>query len=529
MTSDRSDCHRCGRHFGEFVGSCPGIDGTLDSTDGSHLCGTTIDDRYEIRCVLAMGGMGAVFRAWQHGMEREVAIKVLPRTRVADAYQISLFASEARILGSLNDPHIVTVHDFGQTADSMFYIVMELLRGRVLGEVASETGPMELRRALAITRQIADALGHAHQAGIVHGDVKPDNIFLVDGWQRDNVKLLDFGIAQLADQSPIVPSDLVFGTPYFMSPEQCRGEPMNTGFDLYALGSLLYFLLSGRPPIEGDPESVVTHKARGNRVPGLRERFPELDVPRAINDLVVGLLEPDRKRRLASIEQVRPILTAALRAPEAPGGTARDRNVGPKKERAVEMATSSNASPNQHVMAAAFQGHARVVAGLHGASRLCRRPLESEMFLRMALEAEAEIGTIARRLLIASSIAEVPPTSAVSACVPDRPVLSMACESSCYGDGPCPVLPPLIEVSRELRDNAATAERWSQDAPVMKMKLAQAALAVCRGESGRVAGLVAGLQRGGAVPEAPLRPSANGPVSGYTNAGPTRRDTVRTQ
>ena len=224
----------------------------------------TLLGRYEIRSSLGAGGMGEVYRAQDTKLNREVAIKVLPAAFSADAERLRRFEQEAQAAGALNHPNILSVYDVG-THDGAPYLVTELLEGESLRQHITRS-PMELREVLDVASQVASALAAAHQAGIVHRDIKPDNIML----RRDGlVKVLDFGIAKLTDsQARSSNTDgatmtmgtepgVVMGTPSYMSPEQARGLKVDARSDIWSLGVVLYEMVGGRLPFAGATMSDV--------------------------------------------------------------------------------------------------------------------------------------------------------------------------------------------------------------------------------------------------------------------------------
>ena len=199
------------------------------------------------------GGFGAVFRGRQVATGREVALKILHPHNVSDATVVARFRREAEACSKLSNPHTVTIYDFDETEDGILYLAMELLRGRALQDVERGEGPLDPRRVLAILGQVAEALGEAHALGIVHRDMKPENIMIESREGEDYVKVLDFGIAKIGDSGgKAVPAltavGQTLGTLEFMSPEQLRGRPLDGRSDIYALGIVAYEMLTGLLP-----------------------------------------------------------------------------------------------------------------------------------------------------------------------------------------------------------------------------------------------------------------------------------------
>ena len=225
--------------------------------------------------------MGAVFRAWHLAMERKVAVKLLKPHLTTDQTSLERFAREARATIKVESPHAVKVTDFGITPLGDYYMVLEYLDGRTVQKELDVDGPFEPGRVLHIAKQALHALGAAHAAGIVHRDIKPDNLLLMRvGDDADYCKVLDFGVAKLLDpgMASITQAGMVFGTPEFMSPEQACGQPLDGRSDLYALAATMFAMLTGRGMYHaGTPIEWLMAHAR-QPAPHLPDGFsPELD------------------------------------------------------------------------------------------------------------------------------------------------------------------------------------------------------------------------------------------------------------
>ncbi|MFV8753611.1 serine/threonine-protein kinase [Nannocystaceae bacterium ST9] len=220
------------------------------------LVGEVLDERYRIDSLLGQGGMGAVFKATHVGLKREVAIKVLHPEIGNDGQIAKRFEREAHSASRLDHPHCVRVTDFGATAEGMKYLVMELLVGCELTKRLGK--PWAWPDAVAIVEQVLEALVHAHHHGIVHRDLKPENVFLARDFKGEEVaKIVDFGIAKLLDgegggKEALTRAGMVFGTPRYMSPEQAAGGKVDERTDLYALGIILFEMLTGNAPFDAD-------------------------------------------------------------------------------------------------------------------------------------------------------------------------------------------------------------------------------------------------------------------------------------
>jgi eukaryotic-like serine/threonine-protein kinase len=221
------------------------------------LVGRTLAGRFLVRKTLARGGMGQLYEAEQLPLGRVCALKVLDAGPAAqqDPNFARRFFLEASIAAKLKHPNTVTVFDYGQTEDGIYYLAMELLEGRTLRQALASDGPFEETRAVRVARQIGRSVREAHALGIVHRDLKPANVMLVEqGEAGDFVKVLDFGLAKPTgpEGEDLTASGQFVGTPKYMAPEQIEGRPVGPTADIYALGVVLYEMAAGRPPFEGD-------------------------------------------------------------------------------------------------------------------------------------------------------------------------------------------------------------------------------------------------------------------------------------
>jgi eukaryotic-like serine/threonine-protein kinase len=284
----------------------------LLETTGDAMLGRTLDGRFTILARLGAGSMGTVYRARQHAMGRDVAIKILRSDKAVDEQAKGRFLREARANSLLASPHTVTVFDFGQAASGELFLAMELLEGESLGQRIARLGSLPLEQALETCRQALRSLGEAHAKGIIHRDLKPDNLFysrvVSGGAEEEIVKVLDFGIAKvLGDNSDPMnavetQAGTVFGTPRYMSPEQAQGKPLDGRSDLYALGVILYHMLTGRPPYTDDDAIVVMARHIKTPPPTFAAASPGLKAPPDVEALVMRLLSKEPSGRPGSAD-----------------------------------------------------------------------------------------------------------------------------------------------------------------------------------------------------------------------------------
>jgi len=268
-------CPTCEKSFSGRE-RCPEDDTVLVRlvTPTDRLVGSVIDERYTVQRRIGAGGMGAVYGAVQHSVGREVAVKVVNPTLVDDPYIIKRFLREAKLTSRLSHPNAVAVLDFGQTPEGLFYLVMELISGRTLGQVLKADGPFSADRVIRVGSQILDALIGAHALSIIHRDLKPSNVIVLDSAHgRDLIKVLDFGLAKSLSHdttmTSVTGSGALLGTPAYMPPEVARGGEADARGDLYSLGVILYQIASGRLPFVGDSMHDLLVKLSRDSAPPL--------------------------------------------------------------------------------------------------------------------------------------------------------------------------------------------------------------------------------------------------------------------
>ena len=295
-----ASCPSCALEVLDGLQFCPRCGATL--TD--PLLGSVLGDRYRVISRIGIGGMGVVYRAQHITLKRDLAVKVLLPEFGGKEEFVRRFEREAESASRLAHPHIIAVTDFGRTADGLLFLAMEYLDGRSLSSLIRE-GPLPVARAVTIVRQMLAALNRAHAAGIVHRDLKPDNIMLIDREGHHYfVKILDFGIAKVTEPEPgreaLTQAGVVFGTPEYLSPEQALGDKIDARADLYATGVILFEMLTGRRPFESEDKMRIISMHLSHPVPRMRSVRPGIDVPPALEDVVMQALEKERENRFAS-------------------------------------------------------------------------------------------------------------------------------------------------------------------------------------------------------------------------------------
>ncbi len=306
-----------------FCGSC----GTLaEGADGSGAndpwLGRVVDKRYRVTGRIGSGGMGVVYRVEHLHLGKTAAMKVLAPDSVANPEMVRRFRTEAQAVSKLDHPNVVQTFDFGQ-ADGALYLVMEYINGEDLAAIIRREGPWTFTRAARLFGQVCSGLVDAHEAGVVHRDLKPENLMVVrrrDG--SEHVKVLDFGLAKLRERAtePCHSRDFsmassggqVIGTPYYMAPEQVRGEPLDARADLYSVGATLYRVLTGVPPFDApSPMSVLAKHITDPVVPP-RTRAPERALPPEADRIVLRAMAKAPADRYASAIEMRADLERAL-------------------------------------------------------------------------------------------------------------------------------------------------------------------------------------------------------------------------
>ncbi len=281
------------------------------------MIGKDVGGRYRIISKLGEGGMGAVYRAEQISLKRQIALKVLKPELSASKGLVRRFNAEAELAAKLNHPNTVTLYDFGQDDDGFLFIAMEFIAGRSLREVLVEEGPQPTDRIAAIGMQICSSLADAHATGIVHRDLKPDNVMLSErGKKTDVVTVLDFGIAKLRDeegnitQQPMTRAGDMLGTPQYMAPEQIRGDRVDARTDVYALGIILYEMVTARLPFHAKTiMALLSMHLTEPPIPPHRRRT-DIKIDPALELLIMQCLAKGPQDRPATMDAVEDALSA---------------------------------------------------------------------------------------------------------------------------------------------------------------------------------------------------------------------------
>jgi serine/threonine protein kinase len=300
MTTETKFCKKCNAAVSNSMTECPYDGSALDDPKSDPLIGTTFAGKYEILSVLGKGGMSTVYKARHLLMNRLVAVKLMKEHLIEDSVAVGRFKREAEAVSALSHPNVVTVYDFGLTERDEPFLVMDCLDGRTLDQLIMNEGHLRVDRAVAIFRQICDALEHAHEKNVVHRDLKPLNVCLLkqpDGTEL--VKIVDFGLAKIlgADGSEgrkLTRPGQICGSPLYMSPEQIQGKQLDRRSDIYSLGCLMYETLSGVPPFLADTtfETMNLHV-----VESVRKFNERLEIPPQVEAVIFRALEKDKDQR----------------------------------------------------------------------------------------------------------------------------------------------------------------------------------------------------------------------------------------
>jgi serine/threonine-protein kinase len=276
------------------------------------LVGQMLMERYTVLERQGSGGMSIVYRARHELLHKTVAIKVLRENLAGNQEARARFHREARAAASIDDPHIVDITDYGFTDSGEALIVMEYLEGRSLRELLREQGALEPGRCVAIMRQILKGLARAHEGGVIHRDLKSDNVFLLQREGKDFVKLLDFGISKVLrpvegelDETGLTFTGVVMGTPQYIAPEQAHGvERVDLRADLYSAGVIFYEMLTGKLPFTGRSALEIMMKQVQDPPVPPRQLRPDLSIPESLEGVVLRALRKEREQRYTTASEM---------------------------------------------------------------------------------------------------------------------------------------------------------------------------------------------------------------------------------
>ena len=304
-------CTRCGAALPETPADA------AESAVDSHYIGKLIENRYRVESVIGRGGMGCVYRVEQVHLKKPLALKMLHENLLSRRSQVSKFLREARAISRLESPHTVRLYDFGRYGE-IFYLVMELIEGRELDLILDEEGPLAPERAVRLLAQVCESLTEAHSAGVIHRDLKPENIMVVAGADGEMAKVLDFGLAKVHDAEDLETIQSgrgMFGTPYYMAPEQIRALAVDARTDVYAVGAMAFRLLTGTYAFNADTTFDILKRHLTDPVPSMRVRSPARPISRSLDQVVMRCLAKEPADRYATTADLREALLAAIAQP----------------------------------------------------------------------------------------------------------------------------------------------------------------------------------------------------------------------
>jgi serine/threonine protein kinase len=302
-------CPICDQEFEDTLPTCPrGHAGELFVDDKDPLIGVIIRDRYQINQVIGRGAMGAVYKATQTNDGKEVAIKVLHTHLASNQESLKRFQYEARAASSLMHPNIVRLYDVGIGPGGQPYIAMEYLEGTTLGDFMKTRQHLNTREALPIIRQMCEALAEAHSHGVLHRDVKPANIMLMNRFGQENfVVVLDFSISKVIHRASDVDTTtpgLIFGSPAYMSPERFMGRGGDFRSDIYSVGIIMFQMLAGRAPFKSSDLYTLMNEHIGTPPPLVKDVRPDCDIPDELQDTITRALSKKEKDRQENMKQL---------------------------------------------------------------------------------------------------------------------------------------------------------------------------------------------------------------------------------
>lgn len=303
-------CSICGGENREGARFCDRCGGALDTTVVRHAADPELEsiriafhERYQVEALLGRGGMGAVYKAREHSLDRHVALKVVPERLNDDSTFIERFRRESRLAARLRHPRIVSVHEVGKLGN-FHYFSMDFIEGATLRAVIERRGRLPAEDAISIAAEICRAVAHAHAREVIHRDLKPENV-MIDN--EGDVFVMDFGLARAATEPGITASGTVMGTPLYMSPEQLGGEEVDERSDIFAIGLILYYCLTGEDLYAADSVTGVVAKHATTRVAEVIHAHATL--PLNLQELLISMLEARKENRARTVREVLERLT----------------------------------------------------------------------------------------------------------------------------------------------------------------------------------------------------------------------------
>jgi serine/threonine-protein kinase len=345
-------CPECAATFPDDYAICPKDGAPLEETTLWQI-GTVVRGKYRIQARLGEGGMAVVYKAHHELLDESRALKVIRPDLARDAEFMARFKNEAIMARKLNHPNAVRVDDLDIAEDGLPFIAMELVVGDTLKTLIQRSGPLPVTLVLDIAAHVCEALDAAHKLGLIHRDIKPDNIVLVAQREGPPVpKILDFGISRLKEETAgakgLTQTGMVIGTPEYMSPEQVMGKQridIDGRSDLYSLGVVMYRMLTGELPFQGEStlEMILQHLKTLPKAP--RQLKPGLAIPEAVSAIVMKALEKDREKRYATGAEMAAAIKKVLRKIEWASASSAAASAGPKSIAAGSPAVRNSAAP----------------------------------------------------------------------------------------------------------------------------------------------------------------------------------------
>ncbi|MGD9684462.1 MAG: serine/threonine protein kinase [Candidatus Obscuribacterales bacterium] len=313
-TAPTKTCPKCGHEDSSGLAVCPKDGTALKSKKpkaADKFIGTTIAEKYHIESLLGRGGMSVVYKAKHLLMDRTVAVKMLRQDLVSVPQLLERFKQESKAVSALRHQNIITVFDFGLLPDATPYLIMDYLEGQTLAEILKTETRLSPERALPLFAQACDALAHSHSRGVVHRDIKPGNLLVrqePDG--TESLTIFDFGIAKMLGQdgstiNKLTSSGEVFGSPLYMSPEQCSGEKIDARSDIYSLACVFHELVLGVPPFRGDSPMDTLMRHLNDPVKPFSEAAPDVQLPPGFEEIITKALSKDPEDRYKSMSEFR--------------------------------------------------------------------------------------------------------------------------------------------------------------------------------------------------------------------------------